>query len=252
MVYQTILIDDEAPARIRLRELLKDHTSLVSIVDEATNGIEAVSKINELVPDLIFLDIQMPGKDGFEVLQCLSYVPNIIFCTAYDKYAIQAFETNSIGYLLKPVKAESLAKALIKLQNFGVKTSRSEISQLVNEILQQKQLVQPTSFPVKVGDRIVFIKLEDISYFTASSKYVEIHTRQGKHYDLDQSLSYLEGKLPPNFLRIHRATIINVNLIKEVRKYMASKYSIKLDDIHQTSIVSGRNYLEAIRQVIQV
>ena len=251
MIYRTLLIDDEAPARMRLRELLKKYP-FVSIIGEATNGNEAVQKIQELLPDLIFLDIRMPGKDGFEVLQNIENAPYIIFCTAYDQYAIQAFETNSIGYLLKPVKADNLDKALTKMQNLGKTASHTEILQIVNGMLQQKQVAQPTSFPVKVGDRIVFIKLEDISFFMASSKYVEIHTRLGKHYDLDQSLNYLEDKLPPNFVRVHRSSIININLIKEVRKYMASKYSIKLDDINQTCIISGRNYIEALRQFTSV
>lgn len=251
MIFRTLLIDDEAPARMRLRELLKKYP-FISIVGEASNGNEAVQKIEEYRPDLIFLDIRMPGKDGFEVLQNIDNAPYIIFCTAYDQYAIQAFETNSIGYLLKPVKDESLEKALIKLQNLGGTTSHSEVLQLVNEMLKQKMVAQPTSFPVKVGDRTVFIKLEDVSYFMASNKYVEIHTRLGKHYNLDQSLNYLEEKLPPNFLRVHRSTIININLIKEVRRYMASKYAIKLDDFNQTCIISGRNYLDALRPVIQV
>jgi len=246
------LIDDEAPARTRLKELLKQHNSHITIVGEAVDGIEAVQKINELHPDLLFLDICMPGMDGFEVLKNISPVPYVIFCTAFDQYAIKAFETNSIGYLLKPVKAENLDKAIEKLLKLEVPSKQVEVIRIVNEMLLQKQNIQPTSFPVKVGDRIDFIKLEDISYFMASSKYVEIHTKHGKCYNIEHSLNYLEEKLPANFMRVHRATIVNSYFIKEIKKYVASKFIIKLEDMDQSSIITGRNYTESIRKIMVV
>jgi two-component system, LytTR family, response regulator len=248
--YRTLIIDDEEPARIRLKQLLGDHAELIEIIGEAANGIEAVAQIQLLKPDLIFLDILMPGMDGFQVIQSLDVVPYIVFCTAFDHYALQAFETNSIDYLIKPVRAERLALALGKIRNLAKKSDYVDVLKLVEEMINSRQREPLTSLPVKVGERVIFLKLEDISYLEAKDKYVELITRQGKRFTLDQSLNYLEEKLPQQFQRVQRAVIINIHLIKEIRRYLGSKYTIVLDDIDQTRIVSGRNYTETIKQLL--
>jgi two-component system, LytTR family, response regulator len=248
--YRTLIIDDEEPARIRLKQLLGDHAELIEIIGEAANGIEAVAQIQLLKPDLIFLDILMPGMDGFQVIQSLDEVPYIVFCTAFDHYALQAFETNSIDYLIKPVRAERLALALGKIRNLSRKSDYVDVLKLVEEMISSRQREPLTSLPVKVGERVIFLKLEDISYLEAKDKYVELITRQGKRFTLDQSLNYLEEKLPQQFRRVQRAVIINIHLIKEIRRYLGSKYTIVLDDIDQTRIVSGRNYTDTIKQLL--
>jgi two-component system LytT family response regulator len=251
-LFRTILIDDEEPARIRLKELLNDYTDTITIIGEAKNGDEAVSLINTLHPDLIFLDIQMPGKDGFEVIQSIEKVPYIIFCTAFDQYALKAFETNSIDYLVKPVGKERIAKSMIKLQSLGDKTDHSAVLHMVEEMMSTRKPEPLTSFPVKVGDKVVFIKLEEISFFEAKDKYVELHTFEGKQFILDQSLNYLEEKLPSFFLRVHRAIIINTCLIQEIRKYLGSKYCIYLKDKLLSRIISGRNYNDSLKMLMNV
>ena len=250
--YRTLIVDDEEPARIRLIQLLANYQENVTIIGEATNGIEAVEMISFLKPDIVFLDISMPGKDGFEVIKNLSHVPYIIFCTAYDQYALQAFETNSIDYLVKPVKAERLAITMEKVRRLSGNNDYSQILHWVEEKIETRRKEVVTSFPVKVGDRVIFIKTDDISYFEANEKYVELFTRQGKKYLLDQSLSYLEGKLPGHFLRVHRAIIVNTSLIREIRRYMGSSYSITLNDVHQSRIVSGRYYSEKVKDLLNL
>ena len=250
--YRTLIVDDEEPARIRLVQLLSRYQEMISIIGEAVNGIEAVEMINSLEPDIVFLDIRMPGKDGFEVIQSLHNVPYLIFCTAFDHYALQAFETNSIDYIVKPVKPERLRITLDKIKNLSRNNEYAKILNWVEETIALRKKETVTSFPVKVGDRVIFIKTEDIAYFEANEKYVELNNRQGKKHLLDQSLSYLEGKLPGHFLRIHRAIIINTLLIKEIRRYMGSKYSITLNDILQSHIISGRAYVEKVKELLDL
>jgi two-component system, LytTR family, response regulator len=250
--YRTLIVDDEEPARIRLIQLLSPYQEMISIVGEAVNGIEAVEMINFLKPDIVFLDIRMPGKDGFEVIQCLQNVPYLIFCTAFDHYALQAFETNSIDYIVKPVKPERLAITLGKVKNLNRNNDYSQVLHWVEETMALRKRETVTSFPVKVGDRVIFIKTDDISYFEANEKYVELNNRQGKKHILDQSLSYLEGKLPGHFLRVHRSIIVNTLLINEIRRYMGSKYTIILNDMPQSHLVSGRAYSEKVKELLDV
>jgi two-component system LytT family response regulator len=250
--YRTLIVDDEEPARIRLIQLLSNYKEMMSIIGEAVNGIEAIEMINLLKPDIVFLDIRMPGKDGFEVIQSLKNVPYLIFCTAYDDYALKAFETNSIDYLVKPVTPERLAKTIDKIKNLNKNEDYSHILKWIEDAIALKEKETVTSFPVKVGDRVIFVKTEDIAYFEASEKYVELNNKLGKKHLLDQSLSFLESKLPGHFLRINRAIIINTQLIKEIRRYMGSKYSIVLNDMLQTHIISGRYYSENVKKLLDL
>ena len=153
---------------------------MMSIIGEAVNGIEAVEMINLLKPDIVFLDIRMPGKNGFEVIQSLQDVPFLIFGTAYDDYALKAFETNSIDYLVKPVTPERLAITLDKIKNLSKRDDYSHLLKWIEEAIALKEKETVTSFPVKVGDKVIFVKTEDIAYFEASEKYVELNNKLGK------------------------------------------------------------------------
>lgn len=252
LLLKTLIIDDEEPARIYLKELLQLHSDFIEIVGEAVNGIEAVTLIESLKPDLIFLDIQMPGKNGFEMLQDLTKIPIIVFCTAYDEYALDAFETNCTDYLVKPVKAERLKKTIEKLKGFNNRYEQPNIKELIQTIIQSNIQENPTSFPVKTGDRVVFLKIKEIVYFMANEKYVEIHTIQNKVFILDQSLNLLEKKLPSQFLRLHKGQIVNTNLIKEIKKYSPGHYLIVLDDICNTKIISGRKYSMEVNRLMKI
>ncbi|WP_026994889.1 LytR/AlgR family response regulator transcription factor [Flectobacillus major] len=244
--YSTIVIDDEAPARLGLLNLLKEFPETFDVIDTAQNGTEAQQKIEAFNPDIIFLDIEMPGCTGFELLARLKTIPMVVFCTAYDQYSLEAFETNSIDYLVKPVKLERIGKTVQKLKNFHIKSSSDEFLKVLKEITNRKEHKKMTSITVKKNDKIIFIKLDDVSYFEADSNYTSIHSAMGTFLSTE-TIASLENKLPDNFLRIHRGIILNKNYIKEAQKYFNSKYIISLNDAKNSNLTSGRSYSESIK-----
>ena len=243
--YTTLLIDDEKLARERLKKLLAGFDSTFHIIGEAKNGNEAQQLILDLQPEIIFLDIEMPGKNGFELIQSLPQLPIVIFCTAHEEYALKAFDTNSIDYLVKPVKLERLEQTVQKLQTLQQNLTSAQLQQVMQEIAQQKSVKKMTSITVKKKDKILFLKLEDVTHFEAQEKYVNIHTNQGTEL-IEQSLTKLEERLPDHFLRVHRKYIINTHFIKDFQKYFNSRYLITLKDRKKTSITSGRSYKEQL------
>lgn len=243
--YTTLIIDDEKLARERLKKLLAGFQSTFQIIGEAKNGNEAESLINELKPDVIFLDIEMPGQNGFQLLSKLSELPVVIFCTAHEEYALKAFDTNSIDYLVKPVKLDRLEQTVKKINSLKNNLTSLQLQQVIQEISQKKEERKMTSITVKKKDKIIFIKLSDVSHFEAKDKYVSIHTNQGEEI-IEQSLSKLEEKLPEYFLRVHRKYLINTHFIKDFQKYFNSRYLITLKDKSQTTITSGRSYKEQL------
>ena len=246
-LFKAIVIDDEPAARRLMKSLLEEHQDVVEVIGEAGNGRDAIAIIEEMKPDVIFLDIQMPDLTGFEVIDILKIKPNIIFTTAYEQYAIKAFEIFSIDYLLKPVKEERLANSISKLQQFGRLQQPIDLAGL-QEIIRQYQIPQKASaLPIKTGDRINLIRFENISYLEANDKYVFIYTIEGQKHITDQSLLALEEKLPPTFYRIQKSYIINKDRIKEMHRHFNSRYLFILDDKSATRLTSGRTYHEAIR-----
>jgi DNA-binding LytR/AlgR family response regulator len=245
--YTTIIIDDEAPARLGLENLLKAFPETFHVIDTAQNVTEAKLKIEQQRPDIIFLDIEMPGQTGFDLLAQLKTIPIVVFCTAYDQYALEAFETNSIDYLVKPVKQARLKKTVEKLKTFNKSKSSEEILNILKDISNKKEIKKMTSITVKKNDKLIFIKLEDIAFFEADKHYTTIHSETGKYLSTE-SISRLENKLPDYFLRVQRGVIINTNYVKDVQKYFNSRYVITLNNKKATSITSGRSYNEAIKQ----
>lgn len=250
--YRTIIADDEELARQRLKKLLGDYPEKITIIGEAENGIQCREMIFRLKPDLIFLDIQMPGMNGFEVLHKIENPPVIIFCTAYDEFALKAFETNSIDYIVKPVKKERIQKAIEKLDLLHTNSGKNDVLKLIENFIQQTPKKEINSIPVKLGDRMLFIHIEDISYFSAEEKYVNIFTCDGKKYLCDYPLKNLEEKLAEGFLRIQRALLVNVSRIKEIDKHFGGRFIIKMDDKVQTRLTSGRNYAERIKMLMEI
>ena len=245
--YKAIVIDDEPAARRLMKSLLQEHEETVVVIDEAGNGGEALRKIEELKPDLIFLDIQMPDLTGFEVLERLHHKPNVIFTTAYEQYAIKAFDSFSIDYLLKPIKEERLEQSIRKLKQFGRLNQSIDIPGL-QEIIRQLHLPpKATALPIKTGDRISLLRFENISYLEAHDKYVFIFTTDGQKHLTDQSLTALIEKLPSQFYRIQKSYIINKEKIKEMHRHFNSRYLFVLDDKAGTRLTSGRTYHDAIR-----
>lgn len=249
--YSTLIIDDEPPARARLQKLLEHFPEIFRVLDEAKNGIEAVEKINKFKPDVIFLDIEMPGLNGFELLERLEKIPIVIFCTAFDQYSLKAFETNSIDYLLKPVRLERLQQTVEKLSSLKTNLSSSDIMSVLKAFYEQKEEKKMTSITIKKGEKLIFIKLDEVTHFEADEKYVTVYTNKENHL-IEQSLSQLESKLPQEFIRVHRAVILNKNLVQEVQKYFNSRFVITLNNNRKTSITSGRSYNTAIKDWIGI
>ena len=249
--YRTLIIDDEVPAKQRLMDVLSQ-ISVVEVVGTASDGIAAVDAINRLKPDLIFLDIQMPGLTGFEVLKEIEHFPIVIFCTAYDDYALKAFDTDAVDYIVKPVKIDRIRRSIEKLRHLSGGANKELVLEMLEKYTRQLTPKKITSIPVKIGDRMLLIKLSDISYFISEEKYISIMKKDGKKFLTDHSLKFLEEKLSLNFIRIHRSVLVNSDLISEVCKYFGSRYIIHLDDQMRSRFVSGRNYHEKIRSLYEL
>ncbi len=246
-LYKAIVIDDEPAARRLMKNLLQQHNDVVEVIDEASNGKEAIEKIEKLNPDLIFLDIQMPDLTGFEVIEQLSKKPNIIFTTAYEQYAIKAFETFSIDYLLKPIKEERLEQSMQKLRQFGRLNPTIDVNGLQEIIRQFQAPRKATALPIKTGDRINLVRYENIAYLEAQDKYVCVFTMDGQKYLTDHSLTILAEKLPSTFCRIHRSYIINKEKIREMHRHFSGRYLFIMDDKAATRLTSGRTYQDVFR-----
>lgn len=251
-VYKTMIIEDEKLARTRLKMLLRHHEDCINIIAEAENGLEGLKYIEEKKPDLIFLDIQMPGLNGFEMLKKLNHMPIVIFTTSFDEFAIKAFEQNAIDYLLKPIEVERLEMTMQKLERLNksnLMANTIQFLELMDRISQKKEI---TSIPVKIGDTIFPVRLEEIIYIEAKDKYTFIHNHSGKEFLIDFTLSALEEKLPEQFVRVHRAFILNKEKIKEVRKYFNSKYTLIMNDEQHSKIVSGSSYSDRVKSIFEI
>jgi two-component system, LytTR family, response regulator len=246
--YKTIIIDDEAIARQRLNRLLEEFHGQFQVIAEAKNGIEGEALINNLKPDLIFLDIQMPGKTGFEMLGNLAYFPVVVFCTAYEEFALQAFNTYALDYLVKPVEIDRLKLTVEKLNRNAVTTPQFLVQELISLVKKQTDEKKLQSISHKIGDRVLLIKTDKITYFSASDKYVEFYTQDGKKYLTEFSLKKLLERLSDNFKQVQRGVIVNVNFIKEYRKYFRGKYILVLDDVNNSRLETGRAFNDAVTE----
>ena len=210
---RAIIIDDERLARTELRKLLQDFPE-VEVVDEAANADEGITKIDTLQPDLVFLDIQMPGKTGFDMLAELERAPHVIFTTAYDEYALKAFEVNALDYLLKPIEPKRLADAMQKLHVAEVKENH-----IVPENFNQSILTEVDQVFVKDGERCWFVKLSDIRLFESVGNYAKVFFGANKPLIL-KSLNALEERLDQKtFFRANRKHIVNLRMIEKIEPY---------------------------------
>jgi two-component system, LytTR family, response regulator len=256
VIFRTTLVDDEAPSRRRLRRLLQSHPEVL-VVGEADSGGEAVRQIEDERPDLVLLDIQLPNYDGFEVLRRLTTTPLVIFTTGYDQYALRAFAAASIDYLLKPIEAETLARALAKLKRLTQAGQRDGLEQQLRELLKTWQ--GPTASPsyghrmaVQVGERALLIDLRDVTYFEAKDKYVFLHVG-GREYAVDHTVADLEQRLnPQKFVRVHRSIIVNIDHVKEVQKWFGGKRRLVLDDDKASEIVVSKTMAPNLEAVISL
>lgn len=220
MSIKTIIVDDVELARERIRILLDDDE--IEIVGEATNGREAIKAIKDLQPDLVFLDIQMPKIGGFEVIETIGVeeMPTVIFVTAYDEFALRAFEINAVDYLMKPFgehrlkKAVEKAKRLIKSKNPDSENIKQKLVNLLEEIRAEQKFLK--RIPVKSARGTTLLPTEEIDWIGAAGHYLELHAGREIHL-IREKISLIEEKLDPEiFIRIHRSTIVNVEQIKSL------------------------------------
>ena len=210
---KAIIIDDERLARAELKKLLLDYPE-VEVVDEAANAEEGLAKIESQQPDLIFLDIQMPGKTGFDMLSQLEKAPQVIFTTAYDEFALKAFEVNALDYLLKPIEPKRLADAVQKLNATEIRDSRPESISTNNSLLTENDQVF-----VKDGERCWFVKLNEIRLFESVGNYAKVFFGANKPLIL-KSLNALEERLDEKtFFRANRKHIVNLRMIEKIEPY---------------------------------
>jgi two-component system LytT family response regulator len=249
MKFRAMIIDDEAIARKRLRGLLDAHQEKITIIDEAADGIEALEKIQQHNPDLIFLDIQMPGHNGFEVVRKLARQPLIIFTTAYDEYALAAFKENAIEYLLKPIAPDELERAIRKLDALAGKRNdwESSLQGFITRLDAASQ--KPSRMQVKVGDTIKLVDYDKILYFESDEKYTTLFT-ENSEFIIDQSLNELEEKLPgKDFVRIHRKHIVNVNHIAEIKKWFDRRLLVVLKSPKKIELTVSRHYIDNMKNI---
>ncbi len=248
MHLRALVIDDEELARKRIRKMLLKYEGELQVVGEARNGEEAVEKTESSHPDVIFLDVQMPPFDGFEVVRRLRQKPFIVFTTAYDEYALKAFEENSVDYLLKPIEEARLDRAVEKLRRL-FDASSLHLDANVERLLSRLASPPMRRLQVKSGDRILLIDTEDIVFFEAKDEYTFLHT-VNQEYIIDLTLADLEEKLDKgSFIRIHRSSIINVKFIRELVKWFGGKYKVRLKDKGQTELVVSRGYVDRIERL---
>lgn len=239
-----IIIDDEAAGRQLIREYLEDFPDMI-VVGEANNGVDAIRLIREFKPDLIFLDIQMPGLSGFDVLTRLEETPLVIFSTAYDKYALKAFEVHALDYLLKPYTRERFSVAVKKALN-SLQNNLNSVQALTESLLTPNENSYPEKILVQIGAKLITVDLAEVIWIDAEGDYSKLITaKQG--YLSNYGLGALEKKLNPRrFIRVHRSAIINLAFVQEIQKQVSSyDVLLKNGDVVRVS----RGYMENIRRL---
>lgn len=231
---KAFVVDDEPIAVDRLRQLLEEHPR-VSVVGSQSDPEAAVAAVRAAAPDVLFLDIEMPGVSGFQLLEKLGAShPVTVFTTAYEQYALDAFKVNSIDYLLKPIDRADLSRALAKLARImhGIESpgDTAALLEQMRDLLSRKLPQYLVRVPSRTGTRVDFIDVADVAYFYAKDKLVFAATAT-KHYALDLPITDLEAKLDPRYwLRIHRSTIVNIGTVKQVHTSFGGRMVLRLKD----------------------
>ncbi len=248
MPLKTLLVDDEPLAREGLRMLLSEDADVASI-HEARNGREAVEAIRAIRPDLVFLDVQMPEMDGFDVVREIGaeHMPAVVFVTAHDQHAIQAFEINALDYLLKPVSAERFAKALarakLRLNARPADETGRQIVSLLESMTSPPRYLKRLA--VRAAGKTILVDVADVDWIEAAENYVQLHVGRSGHL-VHVAMNTLEKSLDPEmFLRIHRSTIVNVTRVRELQAALHGEYVLTLSN--GVRLQSGRLYNEKVR-----
>jgi two-component system LytT family response regulator len=236
---RVVIVDDEPLACERIRTLLMDEPG-VEIAGECHDGKSAVEMIRKLAPDLVFLDVQMPEMDGFEVVKQLARLPSIIFVTAYDQFAVKAFEIHALDYLLKPFDRERFQKALARARGGQVD---ARLVRLIDQLTGRKEFL--TRLVVKAEGRVIFLSAEEIDYIEAAGNYVRLHAG-GESYLHRETISRLEQAMDPEkFVRIHRSTIVSVSRIRELHRMFHGDFKVVLRNGQELTL--ARSYRDRLK-----
>lgn len=247
---RALIVDDEPLARRGVSLRLQKFAD-IKIVGECGDGLTAIEKILELSPDVVFLDVQMPGTDGFEVLRSLPQenLPGVIFLTAYEEHALQAFEVHAVDYLLKPVDDERFAAAIDRARRLMDSESKTRMAERILAMLGRTSEKYMSRFVVRAGSRIQIVLVEDTDWISAAGDYTELHVR-GRTRLLRETMTSLEQKLDPaKFLRIHRSRMVRTGCIVELRGIDNREYIVKLADGSEHR--SSRTYADRLEQWLQ-
>jgi two-component system response regulator LytT len=260
MSINTIIVDDEKPARDELAFLLKAFPE-INLIGQGKNGVDAVNLIREHAPDLVFLDVQMPGLDGFGVLRKLverkMKVPHVVFATAFDHYAVQAFDVNAVDYVLKPFDKARIAKAIQRARK--VMETQSSTAERLEQLVSQlngnatKQNAQPAKILVKSGQRLLLVAAEDLIYATIDDGLITVVGRDVEGTSNYRTLEELHAALDTeNFWRPHRSHLVNIQHIKEVVPWFKSSYMLKMDDKKQSEVPVSRVQTKRLRELFKL
>lgn len=246
MTIKCIIIDDEQLARELLREYIDDLPDL-EIIGEAAKGKDAVELIDSLKPDLIFLDVQMPGMTGFDVLDDINHDPHVIFTTAYDQYAIRAFEKNAVDYLLKPLDKERFGLA-VKRALERMRLEQNNVGEMLRNMKAENRTSYDSHIFVQKSEKLINLSIEEIMFLEASGDYT-ILTTKADQFVSSSGIGKLEEILnPETFIRVHRSTIININFLKEIEKHFNGGMVVKMQN--GKSFPVSRTYAKLIRRKV--
>ncbi len=252
---RSLIVDDEPIARKGIRRELERDPE-IEVAGECRNGRDAVAFILERSPDLVFLDLQMPELDGFGVVEQVGVevMPTVVFVTAFDEFALKAFEMHALDYILKPFNSQRFQNTLQRAKRQVQQTSASDVNERLLALIQESKDSQKSAaflerIVVKASGRIFFLNVEEIDWIEASDNYVRLHVGTESHL-VQGTMSKLEGKLDPKrFLRIHRSTIVNVSRIKELQPLFHGEYAIRL--VNGKELTSSRSHRERLQQFIE-
>ena len=259
MQINTIIVDDEKPAREELAYLLKGFPE-INVIGQGKNGVDAVNLIKEHAPDLVFLDVQMPGLDGFGVLKKLverrMKVPHVVFATAFDHYAVQAFDVNAVDYVLKPFDKARISKAITRARK-AIETqipAADRLEQLVQQLAAARpSSPQPVKLLVKSQQRLLLVDAEDLIYASIEGGMITVTTKDvegvSNYHTLEEMNAALDSE---SFWRPHRSFLVNVHHIKEVVPWFRSTYMLKMSDKKQTQIPVGRSQVKRMRELFKL
>jgi two-component system LytT family response regulator len=244
---KALIVDDEPLARDRIREMLKEHSE-IEVIGEARNGREAIDSVANHNPDLVFLDVQMPDLDGFDVLLNLNVarLPLIIFVTAYDQYALRAFDVHAVDYLTKPFDRKRFAEAIDHARVFMKGAAEPDTARILNMLQELRAGSRYLErFAIKNGETLFFVRAEDVDAIEAQGNYVRLNLARSSHL-LRDTLNNIESQINPRmFVRIHRRTIVNIDRIKEVQTWGRGEYRVVLSTgAHYTLSRSYRPHFE--------